>query len=357
MRRLARYALFGLLVFNLFPSFGYSCTTFRIDQDNQFYLGKNYDWSVGDALLIVNKRGVKKVAAMGPDDEGRPAVWTSKYGSVTFNQYGREFPTGGMNEAGLVVETMALRDSVYPAPDSRPVVKGSPWKQYHLDNFSTVEEVIASQSDVRILKYETDPGVHFLISDKTGRCAAIEFLDGKTVVHTGDALTVMALTNTPYAESVEHWREGTMPIYDRSNSVSRFIRAATMVAAHAEGVSKPPVDYAFDILSKASNPHWTKWSIVYDQNNLRIHFITNTNGNIRIVDMKKFDFSCRTPVRVLDANAGISGDVTDKFRDYTQQINRDLIGASFGKTSFLQSISSERLDRISRFPDRLTCEE
>ena len=38
--------------------------------------------------------------------KGTPASWVSKYGSVTFNQYGRELPTGGMNEAGLVVETI-----------------------------------------------------------------------------------------------------------------------------------------------------------------------------------------------------------------------------------------------------------
>jgi len=30
-------------------------------------------------------------------DPGRYAVWTSKYGSLTFNQYGREMPLGGIN--------------------------------------------------------------------------------------------------------------------------------------------------------------------------------------------------------------------------------------------------------------------
>jgi choloylglycine hydrolase len=27
-------------------------------------------------------------------------MWTSRYGSITFNQYGREFPSGGINEKG-----------------------------------------------------------------------------------------------------------------------------------------------------------------------------------------------------------------------------------------------------------------
>jgi penicillin V acylase-like amidase (Ntn superfamily) len=30
---------------------------------------------------------------------------------VTFNQYGRNFPSGGMNEAGLVIELMWLEGS------------------------------------------------------------------------------------------------------------------------------------------------------------------------------------------------------------------------------------------------------
>ena len=50
------------------------------------------------------------------------ATWTAQYGSITFNQYGRELPTGGINEAGLVVESMALSEARYPEPDHRPYI-------------------------------------------------------------------------------------------------------------------------------------------------------------------------------------------------------------------------------------------
>jgi len=73
--------------------------------------------------------------------------------------------------------------------------------------------------------------------------------------------------------------------------------------------------------------------------------------------LNKFDFSCRTPVRVLDANADFAGDVTDKFQDYTQKINRDLIGASYGGTPFRKYVPPEELDRRSRYPDSMTCEK
>ena len=53
--------------------------------------------------------------------------WTSTYGSATFNQYGREFPMGAMNEAGLVVETMMLDETEYPEADSRPAINILQW--------------------------------------------------------------------------------------------------------------------------------------------------------------------------------------------------------------------------------------
>ena len=360
MKRFTKSVLIGLLIIGFSPNFAYSCSTFRIDHDNQFYFGRNYDWIVGHALLVVNKRGVKKTARLSSSlEEASPAVWTSKYGNVTFNQYGCGFPQGGINEAGLVVEAMMLPGALYPATDSRPGVGSPQWMQYQLDNHSTVDEVIASDSKIRIPRYRNKnmPGTHFLVSDKSGDCAVIEFLEGKMVVYTGDTMPVMALTNSRYAESLDYWKKGVAPEPDKYQSFTRFILAANMVRKYGARASRPPVDYAFDILSQVSDPVKTKWSVVYDQDNLRVHFITQTNKKIRTMDLNKFDFSCRTPVRVLDANADLAGDVTDKFQDYTQKINRDLIGASFAGTPFLMLVPDEELDRLSRYPDSMTCDK
>jgi penicillin V acylase-like amidase (Ntn superfamily) len=82
---------------------------------------------------------------------GRPAVWTSKFGSVTFNQYGREMPFGGMNEAGLVIGTMGLfKKNKFPTPDSRPSIFVQHSLQYQLDNHDSVDEVVHSESQLRI---------------------------------------------------------------------------------------------------------------------------------------------------------------------------------------------------------------
>src|SRR5690606_17640644 len=93
-----------------------SCTTFGYSSNQGLIFGKMLDWDEDHGMLIVNKRNMAK---QGLTLEGGPyAKWVSKYGSLTFNQHGREFPMGGVNEAGLVVEVM-VGDAEYPARDDR----------------------------------------------------------------------------------------------------------------------------------------------------------------------------------------------------------------------------------------------
>ena len=66
------------------------CTSFSFDNNGQIVIEKNYDWSIGEGLIIVNKRGVKKIAEQHRNlKSDKPARWTSKFGSVTFNQMGK----------------------------------------------------------------------------------------------------------------------------------------------------------------------------------------------------------------------------------------------------------------------------
>jgi len=122
------------------------CTAFL--QDGALLAGKNLDWILDEGLLIVNKKGVSK-RAMVLDPTEKTAQWVSRYGSVTFNQYGREMPMGGMNEAGLVVESLWLDNTRNPQPDERPGLIS--WPQYQLDNCRTVAEVVATDPEGNIL--------------------------------------------------------------------------------------------------------------------------------------------------------------------------------------------------------------
>jgi choloylglycine hydrolase len=329
------------------------CTTFRLDHGDQPLVGKNYDWGVDDGLVIINKRGVKKTAMSLNEDFGQPAKWTSKYGSITFNQYGREMPMGGMNETGLVVEMMMLRETQYPADDSRPSISNLQWIQYQLDNFSTVKEVISSDSKVRI--YSGNTGLHYMACDKMGNCASIEFIGGKLVYHINETMLVKVLTNSTYSECIEYYKQGKIPELDIYRSVERFIKAAAIVKNYDPKGSTSAVDYAFDVLKKVKNPERTQWSIVYDIQNFYVYFRTLTKQKIRYFDLNSFDFSCATPVKVLDINADLSGNVTDNFIDYTRRINRNLIGNAYKKTSYLMFVPDDVIDSRSRYPESTIC--
>ncbi|MEO6567574.1 MAG: hypothetical protein ABIO94_02325, partial [Opitutaceae bacterium] len=86
-----------------------ACTGFQFRVGENCYLAKNHDFMIGDGLLCVNRRGLGKRSVQ----VAQPAEWVARYGSVTYNQYGREMPNGGMNEAGLVVEMLWLHEAKY----------------------------------------------------------------------------------------------------------------------------------------------------------------------------------------------------------------------------------------------------
>ena len=264
MRIMIAMVILGQVLFSL-PEDGGACTTFQLNHKGQVYVGKNYDWMVEDGLIIVNKRGVTKTAMESTVDNtglGTPATWTSKYGSITFAQYGRELGPGGMNEAGLVVESMGLfrntTNRKYPDPDDRVSILVQQWRQYQLDNFASVNEVIESDTFLRI---RPKKGVHshFIISDKQGNCATIEYLDGEMVSHTKDSLPYRALTNNTYDVSLDFLKQDQIPEPDRYRSIERFIRASKMVNNYNPKIVEDPIDYAFEILKSVS---WTAKSVL-----------------------------------------------------------------------------------------------
>ncbi len=364
---------FTLFIFAvcLIPQASHSCTTFCLDKDNQLVVGFNLDWIASDGLVTINKRRVSKTAMpMSIEENTNPARWTSKYGSVTLNHRGREFPFGGMNESGLVVQMMALFETEYPTPDTRPYINSLQWIQYQLDNFSKVEQVIASDSQLRITFAPQEPfGLHYLVSDRMGSCASIEFIGGKLTYHSNEKMPVKVLANSTYSESIKFFYDklsGNLPVGQGNNSLFRFVRAAEMLNNYNPSSSKSVIDYGFEILSNVRAPEGfynlkksthTQWSVVYDLQNYHIYFRTLENKNTRYINLKSFDFSCKTPVKVFDINANLSGNVINSFVDYTYQSNRDLFKIMLDPLpgEAVDPLSGEDLEVIARYPESTVC--
>ena len=255
------------------PGISPACTSFMLTHSNGPIVGANFDWTVSDGLIVVNKRGFKKVAMSDPEKKLNPVSWTSRYGSVTFNMYGIEWPWAGMNEAGLVITSMALEETRYPEPDARPSIHLGQWAQYQLDNFSTVEEIIASAEKIRIRPRVKGHGIHYLVCDSTGDCAIVEFIDGRFLSFSQQTLPVAALANDPYSRSLENLGNfigfgGSRTIPEDNISYCRFARTAVMVKRHTNRDTEETIRYAFKILGRASYKNHpqtdTQWSMVLD---------------------------------------------------------------------------------------------
>ncbi len=352
MNRITARFLFLSLAIGLFYVQAFPCTTFCLKNKGEILFGKNYDWMVGDGLVFVNKHGVSKVS--GVEGEKTAAKWVSKYGSVTFNQYGWESPNGGMNEAGLVIELMWLDDTQWPPADERPAIDVLEWIQYNLDTAATVEDVIANSGAVRIA---SSVKLHYLVNDKNGNSATIEFLEGKLVAHTGDKLPVATLTNDPYAKSTEYSKRTDLKKAQSPSSLDRFVRASARTRDFEKRPlsEKEAVDYAFETLADAAQGNYTQWSIVYDQKRGRIYFRTRQRPELKSVDTKSLDYSCGSPVKILDMNLKESGDVTAHFTNYTREANRDLIERAFNGTDFLKDVPASVKDGYAVYPERFAC--
>ncbi len=350
---LMKIALSMLLLASLLTAETFACTTFCLKNGGEVLFGKNYDWMIGDGMIFVNKRGVEKSAMVTGADT--PARWVSKFGSVTFNQYGKDNPSGGMNEAGLVIELMWLDDTQYPKPDARPVVDVLEWIQYSLDVSANVSEVVKNSETVRIA---SPVKLHYLVNDKAGNSATIEFLDGKLVAHTGESLAVSTLANDTYEKSLNYLNSTPIEKAKTEGSFDRFTRAAqkTKEFAQKPKTETEAVNYAFEILANVAQKRSTQWSIVYDQKRAKIHFRTMQSAAIKTIDTRAFDYTCGTAVKVFDVNSKDSGDVTAKFMDYTRAANRDLIERAFNGTPFLKSVPASSRDEKAQFYEKITCE-
>lgn len=337
---------------------GGACTTVCVPQSEEKVVGKSYDWDQDHGLVVVNKRGVKKTA-LTLDPRLKAASWESKFGSVTFNQHGREFPLGGINEKGLLVEIMWLDSSVYPKAGETPTVNELQWIQYHLDNYDSVEKMVADKDKVVVAKVYAP--VHYMACDATGSCATFEYVKGEMKVHSGAALEVPTLANDTYADSLAFLKKhvgfgGELELPEGPESLPRFARATAGAKAFDPKGETSAVKHAFGVLKSVAQGKRSVFNIVYEPKAKVVHFRTIQKPEVKTVQLAKFDFACTDPLetKVLDMNEDFSGDVSEKFVDYKRELNRKIIETSFSGLEI--PVPKEIIEQlIVRYPENQPC--
>lgn len=344
-----------LLTMSGWTSVGLGCTTFALPQSAEKIVGKSFDWHQDHGYVLVNARNVKKKALM-LDPREPAAEWTSKYGSVSYHQHGRELPVGGLNEKGLTVEIMWLDTSEYPGLDKTPALTELQWIQYQLDGAATTAEAVQLAKTVRVVPVVAK--VHYLVCDAAGACATFEYLKKKLVIHEGKTAPIPALANDSYEDSIRFLSQqisGMKPLPTGISSLARFTRAAALYYRFDPTLHEDAVDYAFRTLYNVRQPGYTTWNLVYESAGHRLHFRTKGLNAVQTVDTSKFDYSCKKAPQFLDMKTTDSGDVTGKFATFTDQHNLNLVQKGLGP--FASQIPAGTVQLVAKYPLTLQCTE
>jgi len=304
-----------------------ACSSLVLKNGSEVFLAKNFDWTYGNGYLIKNLRSTKKQAFY--TQAGKPVSWISKYGSVTFNQNGKEMPYGGMNEKGLTVEMLWLEFTNYGETAQREFLNELEWIQFQLDNYASVEEVLANLQNVAINPIKGK--IHYILADPTGMSVVIEFLNGAAVITNKQANECQAITNYPAGISQQNYTK--QPVKLKGNNSSHLHRYNVLQRNIENKVfNKPALSVvdgfkALQDVAIEKGSFRTYWSLVYDLNQKVIHFKTSESNLIKHVSLQQLDFD--NELLGLNINAALQGDLTDSLVGYTPVQNADLIRTSF----------------------------
>lgn len=309
-----------------------------VDGSDGVYTGRTMDWSVDDQVEIrLMPRNVERKSAARKN----PAQWTSKYGSVIAVSFKTSL-NSGMNEKGLVVDNLWLSATDYgKAEPGEPQVRNMEFPLYLLDNFATVEEVVQFMREKGLhIQQDKEPGtgvdmkIHYIVTDRTGDNAILEFVEGELRIHRKKG--IVAMTNDPtydHMQAIEavYRDKGILKNMPGSpNPADRYVRAIgwtdQVAADEAEDKNKTPSDVkVLSIMRALSTPLGvsnrttpancsTLWRTVADPQKGRFLIDSSFNLGVFTIDLQKLDFGgAEKLLRVRPLPLTAAGAVEDQF--------------------------------------------
>ncbi len=273
---------------------------------------------------------------------GKGKTWTAKYASVGMTIADYDVIVDGMNEKGLVCANFYFpgyaKYTVTTKENQSISMSTTDMVQWILSMFDNVDDVKkALENNEVALSPVLTPGFppqvqpfHFIVYDATGKSIVFEPIDGKLKVYdnpigvitnsptfdwhmtnlrnyvtlgatTPDPKKVLGVTLKPLGQGA-----GMLGLPGDFTPPSRFVRAAafagsTIPAKTATGgvMQMFHILNSFDIPVGAARTieegkifsDYTMLTIVRDTKNLRFYYKTYDDQNIKMLDMKAFDFN------------------------------------------------------------------
>ena len=328
---------FTLLILTIGSPLAYACSSFVLKNGNNVLLGKNFDWTFDKGYIIKNLKSTTKTAYC--THNGKAASWTSRYGSITFNQNGKDMPYGGMNEMGLVVEMLWLDETRFNISDDKTYLNELEWIQYQLDNFKGVDEVIAHIDDLKI--YPIKGKIHYILADVGGKSVIIEYLDGMPKIYEKEANSCQAITNKPVIFSEKYIDNIQGVPKNNTSEIYRYHRLESQIR-DLQGSNGFLEKDAFQLLESvriAKGDFKTVWSIVYNLENKSISFFSHSHQKTKKVYLNNIDFNQSSGSFNINQDKDLVLDT--KFSRLTEQANFKMVSASLGHLAFDKELGKD----------------
>lgn len=319
-----------------------ACSDIFINHPNAHIEARSMDFGMNIAMNdTFGFIGQKNTTDIVIDAEKIPVKsltsWTNKYGY--WGRYAFHTPkvddamnTEGLSISGLYLDTYT-QYPVYNPADKRLVLGVFDMPNFLISQAKNVDEAVTLIKSHQIVQSagEIKPGIflkntplHYILRDKTGKSAVIEFVGGKTLIYT-DAGNV--LTNSPtYPQQLSMIKKYENLNVDKDNSLTgmpggfdspeRFARGYILTKSLPVPSSTQEALYQADFtLSSCSVPYFGKpgsgyrsntvWKVlkdldhgivytrntVYFQGGSKIVPIHVANEGYEIIDLKTIDFT------------------------------------------------------------------
>jgi choloylglycine hydrolase len=322
-----------------------ACTSIALKaEDGAIVYGRTMEWGTFDlnSRLVIVPRGY---GFQGHTPDGKPGYrWTTRHGVVALDMVEKDYFSDGMNEKGLVVGVLyhpgfAEYQSYDPAK-ANISMGPTDFANFVLTQFATVDEVREGLNKIRVVPVPepvlggVPAPLHLTVIDKSGKAIVVEYLSGELKIFDNP---LRVLTNAPSFD----WHMTNLRNYINLSAVSlptkkiedldfapigagtgflgipgdytppsRFVRAV----AYTQTARKTPdgdetVYEVFRIMDNFNLPlgsaegpdartellkgmrSSTIWTSAADTKNLKYYYHTQHNRRLRMVDLKRIDFS------------------------------------------------------------------
>ncbi|WP_457743259.1 linear amide C-N hydrolase [Sulfurimonas sp.] len=305
--------------------------------------GRTMEWGAFDlhSELVLVPRGISFHSELGNGKDGMK--WKNKYGFVAMNAVKKPFITDGMNETGLTLGVLYFpgfaKYQSFKEAQKAHTLNNVDLSSYILGEFKNVKQIKSALIKLRVV-YNKDidkafgapAPLHIVVVDNTGASIIIEYVKGKLHIY-DNKLGVMTnapsydwqilnLRNYPQLTAFGGHRNknikgislapfgagsGMLGLPGDVTPVSRFVRAVAFTATAItpknaqSGVNEVSrILNNFDIprgsVREGASPkdyhlNFTQWSTIGDIKNKRYYWWTEFNRRMRVVDLKKLDFT------------------------------------------------------------------